>query len=154
MEKLVNVGSTQHYTRHNHERKWVLVDAEGQSLGRLATTVATLLRGKHKPTYTRHDDVGDFVVVINADKVELRGNNKVQKKLYRKHTGWFGHLREFTAAEVLAKKPELVVQKAVYGMIPSGALCNRMMKKLKIYAGPEHPHKAQNPERFDLSKVL
>lgn len=151
MDKLVNVpGPTKHFTRATHERKWLVVDAAGQSVGRLATVVSSLLRGKHKPTYTRHDDAGDFVIVINAAKVEFRGNNKADKKLYRKHTPWFGHLKEVSAARMLERKPEIVIERAVNGMIASGALCNRMMKKLKVYPGAEHPHKAQKPETYAL----
>lgn len=150
MEKLVNVKPTKHFTRHNHERKWLVVDVAGQSVGRAATVIAGLLRGKNKPTFTRHDDAGDFVVVINAAKVEFRGNEKVKKKLYYKHTPWYGHLQERTAEQVLASKPELVITKAVYGMIPHGPLGRRIIKKLKVYAGAEHPHKAQKPETVSL----
>ena len=151
MEKIVNVpGATKHFTRANHERKWLIVDAEGQSVGRLSTVVASLLRGKHKPTFTRHDDVGDFVVIVNADKVEFRGNDKAAKKTYYKHTQWFGHLKERNADVMLERNPELVIKKAVYGMIPHGPLGNRIIKKLKVYAGPDHPHKAQQPEKFEI----
>ena len=147
MASPVNVpGPTKQYTRLNHERKWILIDANGQTVGRLATIISTLLRGKHKPTYTKSDDVGDFVVVINASGLQFRGNEKTEKKIYYKHTPWYGHLKKRTAAEMLADKPEIVLRRAVHGMISAGALCNRMMKKLKIYAGAEHPHKAQNPE--------
>ena len=127
-----------------------MIDAKGQSVGRLATQVATLLRGKHKPTYTRHDDVGDFVVVINAEGLEFRGNEKANKKKYYKHTGYFGHLKERTASEMLNKNPELVLKKAVYGMVPKGPLGYRIMKKLKVYRGAEHPHKAQNPAPYEV----
>ena len=151
-DKVINLpGATKHYTRRTSDRNWLLIDAEGQSVGRLATVISSLLRGKHKPTYTPHDDVGDFVVVVNADKVEFRGNDKAAKKKYYKHTPWFGHLKERTAVEMLERSPELVLQKAVYGMIANGALCNRMMKKLKLYAGPDHPHKAQNPQPFPVN---
>ena len=151
MEKIVNVpGATKHFTRANHERKWLIVDAEGQSVGRLSTVVASLLRGKHKPTFTRHDDVGDFVVIVNADKIEFRGNDKAAKKTYYKHTQWFGHLKERSADVMLERNPELVIKKAVYGMIPHGPLGNRIIKKLKVYAGPDHPHKAQQPEKFEI----
>ncbi len=149
-EPLVNVPATKHYTRDNTEREWLLIDANGQSVGRLATLIATLLKGKHKPTYTRHDDVGDFVVVINASGLQFRGNNKAAKKKYYKHTPWFGHLYERTAAVMLERNPEKVIEKAVYGMLPNGALCNRLMRKLKVYPGPDHPHKAQNPRAYTL----
>lgn len=149
--KPINVpGATRHYTRLDQERKWLLIDAQGQTVGRLATQIANLLRGKHKPTYTKHDDVGDFVVVINAAGLQFVGNDKVNKKMYYKHTGYWGHLKRRTAAELLVMKPELVLEKAVYGMISGGALKYRAMKKLKIYAGAEHPHKAQNPEPFTV----
>ena len=151
MEKIVNIpGATKHFTRANHERNWLIVDAAGQSVGRLSTVVASLLRGKHKPTFTRHDDVGDFVVIINADKIEFRGNDKAAKKTYYHHTRYFGHLKERRADVMLAKNPELVIKKAVYGMIPHGALGNRIIKKLKVYAGPDHPHKAQQPEKYEI----
>ena len=149
-QKLVNVRPTKHFTRHNHERKWLLIDAQGQSVGRLSTLVANLLRGKHKATFTAHDDVGDFVVVINASGLEFRGNEKAKKKVYYKHTGYPGGVKQRTAAEMLARKPEKVIELAVAGMIPAGALGNRMMKKLKVYAGAEHPHKAQKPEPVKL----
>lgn len=151
MPPIVNVpGATKHYTRRTSERKWLLIDAKGQSVGRLATKVADLLRGKHKPTWTKHEDVGDFVVVINAGGLELRGNDKAQKKIYYHHSGHFGHLKRRSGAEMLGRKPEFVLRTAVYNMIPSGALCNRMMRKLKVYPGPDHPHKAQRPEAVAL----
>jgi large subunit ribosomal protein L13 len=143
-------GYTKHYTRKDADRKWILVDAKGQSVGRLATQVAMLLRGKHKPTFTRHDDVGDFVVVINAQDLELRGNEKAKKKIYYRHTNYFGHLRERTGEQMLQRNPTTVITKAVYGMIPHGALGNRIIKKLKVYAGSEHPHRAQNPQPFTI----
>ncbi len=146
LEKLVNARATKFYTRRDHERKWLVVDAEGQRVGRLATRIATILRGKHKPTFTPHDDVGDFVVVVNAEKVVFRGNDKVNKQTYYKHTGYMGHLKSRTAAEMLERAPHKVLELAVKGMLPKGALANSHMKKLKIYKGPEHPHKAQKPE--------
>ncbi len=148
MEPLVNVRPTKHFKREDAERKWLLVDAEGQTVGRLATQIATLLRGKHKPNYTPHTDSGDFVVVVNAEKVVFRGNNKVSKKRYYKHTGYVGHLKERTGVEMLDRAPHKVIELAVKGMIPRGALANQLMKKLKVYAGPEHPHKAQKPEAY------
>lgn len=149
-QKLVNVRPTKHFTPENTERKWLLVDAQGQSVGRISTLIANLLRGKHKPTFTSHADAGDFVVVINAAGVEFRGNDKVNKKVYYKHTGYPGGVKQRTAAEMLARKPEKVIELAVAGMIPAGALGNSMMKKLKVYAGAEHPHKAQKPEPVKL----
>ncbi len=143
---LANFRPTKHFTRHVHERKWLLIDAEGQSVGRLATRIAMILRGKHKPTYTPHDDVGDFVVVINAEKVIFRGNEKTKKKNYYKHTGYKGGLKTRTAEEMLERAPHKVIELAVKGMMPRGPLGRRMRKKLKVYAGAEHPHKAQKPE--------
>lgn len=150
VERLVNVRPTKHFTPKTAERKWLLVDAEGQSVGRLASRIASLLRGKHKPTWTPHDDVGDFVVVVNAEKVVLRGNDKAKKKMYYKHTGWLGHLKQRNAVTMLERSPHKVIELAVKGMIPRGALGNHQLKKLKIYAGPEHPHKAQNPEPLKI----
>jgi large subunit ribosomal protein L13 len=138
-------GPTKHFTRDVSERNWVLVDAKGHTVGRLATQIANILRGKNKPTFTRHEDVGDFVVVINAGELTFRGNDKLNKKMYYKHTGYWGHLKRRTAAEMLDMAPELVLEKAVFGMISKGALKNRLMKKLKVYRGAEHPHAAQNP---------
>ncbi len=150
LPKLVNFRPTQHFRADTVERKWVLVDAQGQSVGRLASMIAAVLRGKNKPTFTPHADVGDFVVVVNADKVVLNGNDKVNKKMYYKHTSFYGHLKSRTAAQLLQLAPEKVIELAVFGMIPRGALGNQMMKKLKVYAGPEHPHKAQRPEPVKL----
>lgn len=152
-ERLVNYpGYTKHFTSKEHERKWLLIDAKGQRVGRLATKVADLLRGKHKPTFTKHDDVGDFVVVINAGELIFQGNDKDVKKEYRRHSGWFGHMRRRTARDMLDKDPELMFWLVVRGMVPGEALKNRIMKKLKIYAGADHPHKAQNPEPVALPK--
>lgn len=144
-------GFTKHYTRRDSERKWILVDAKGQRVGRLATQIADLLRGKHKPTFTRHDDVGDFVVVINAKELVFHGNDKPNKKIFYKHTAFLGHLKARTAKEMLENDPELTLRLAVRGMVPGEALKNRILKKLKIYAGADHPHKAQNPEPFKLA---
>jgi large subunit ribosomal protein L13 len=120
------------------------VDAEGKTLGRLATIVATRLTGKHKPTYTPNMDTGDHVVVVNAGKVVVTGN-KVQAKLYRRHTGFPGGLKETTLAEQIAKHPERVIEDAVWGMLPKGPLGRAMYRKLKVYAGKDHPHAAQKP---------
>ena len=126
-------------------RKWFLVDAQGQVLGRVATRVATILRGKHKVTFAPHLDVGDHVVVINAEKVHLTGR-KMTDKLYRWHTGYIGGVREVTAERMLRTHPERVIEWAVQGMLPKGRLGRAMFKKLKVYRGPEHPHAAQKPE--------
>ena len=127
------------------DRKWFLVDAEDKVLGRLATQVASVLRGKHKPTFATHVDTGDHVVVINAEKVHLTGR-KLTGKTYRWHTGYLGGLREVTAAKMLASHPERVIEWAVQGMLPKGRLGRAMAKKLKVYAGADHPHAAQKPE--------
>lgn len=127
------------------DRKWFLVDAEGKVLGRLATRVAHVLRGKHKPTFAPHLDVGDHVVVINAGKVHLTGR-KLTSKVYRWHSGYIGGLREVTAERMLKSHPERVVEWAVQGMLPKGRLGRAMARKLKVYKGAEHPHAAQKPE--------
>lgn len=147
---LANVKPTKHFSFRDVERKWVLVDAQGKSLGRLASQVAAILRGKHKPTFTQHDDVGDFVVVINAAQVEMRGNDKLNKAMYYKHTGYYGNMKTWRAADIRERFPEKLIELAVAGMIPRGPLGNRVMKKLKIYAGAEHPHAAQKPEPVEL----
>lgn len=147
---LANAKATRHFTFRDVERKWVLVDAQGKSLGRLASQIAAVLRGKNKPTFTPHDDVGDFVVVINAAQVEMRGNDKLFKKMHYKHTGYYGNLKSWRAADIRERFPEKLVELAVAGMIPRGPLGNRVMKKLKIYAGAEHPHAAQKPEPIEL----
>jgi large subunit ribosomal protein L13 len=126
-------------------RKWYLVDAEGKVLGRLATQVATILRGKHKPTFAPHLDVGDHVVVVNAEKVHLTGR-KLTAKTYRWHTGYIGGLREVSAQKMLRTHPERVIEWAVQGMLPKGRLGRAMVRKLKVYRGPEHPHASQQPE--------
>jgi large subunit ribosomal protein L13 len=127
------------------DRKWFLVDAEGRVLGRLATQVATILRGKHKPTFSPHLDVGDHVVVINAEKVQLTGR-KMTEKTYRWHTGYIGGLREVSADKMIRTHPERVIEWAVQGMLPKGRLGRAMSKKLKVYRGADHPHAAQKPE--------
>lgn len=133
----------------NHPRKWWVIDVEGQPLGRVATQIATLLRGKHKPTYTAHVDTGDFVVVVNADKVKLTGN-KLRQKMYYRHTGYPGGLKQARAFEMLEKKPESLVYMAVKRMMPKNALNRKSLHKLKIYADTEHPHSAQKPETFSI----
>lgn len=131
------------------ERKWYIVDAEGKTLGRLATQIATILRGKHKPTYTPHVDTGDFVIVINAEKVNLTGK-KLDQKMYRWHTGYPGGLRERTYREMINNKPERVIMHAVKGMLPKNKLGRKMLTKLKVYRGPEHKNQAQQPEVLDI----
>ena len=131
------------------ERKWVVVDAEGQTLGRLASKVALLLRGKHKPYFTPHLDTGDFVVVVNADKIKVTGK-KMQQKFYSHYTGFPGGLRQVTLDDLLRKYPERVVRNAVWGMLPHNRLGRKLVKKLKVYAGSEHPHAAQMPETVEL----
>lgn len=134
---------------HEVERKWYVVDAAGQTLGRLSTEIASILRGKLKPTYTPHVDTGDYVIVINADQIQLSGNKWQQKKYYR-HSGYPGGLKETTAAELLAKKPEKIIELAVKGMLPKNKLGRAQLKKLKVYAGSEHSHQAQQPEVWQL----
>jgi large subunit ribosomal protein L13 len=131
-------------TPETRNREWVVVDAEGQTLGRLATQIADQLRGKNKPEYTPHIDTGDFVVVINAEKIKVTGN-KMTEKIYYRHTGYPGGLRQRTLEEQLERRPEEVIRKAVKGMIPRTKLGRTQLLKLKVYAGTEHPHQAQNP---------
>jgi large subunit ribosomal protein L13 len=130
---------------HEIERRWYVVDAEGQTLGRLATRIADTLRGKRKPEYTPHIDTGDFVVVVNADKIAVTGK-KLEQKIYYRHSGYPGGLRERTLREELDRRPTEVLRKAVKGMLPRNRLARQQITKLKIYAGPEHPHVAQNPD--------
>ena len=127
------------------QRKWYVVDAEGVVLGRLASQVASILRGKNKPTYTPHVDTGDYVIILNADKVVLTGK-KLDQKIYYKHSGFAGGLKETPYRRLLAEKPEFAVQKAIIGMLPKGPLGRKMAKKMKVYAGSEHEHAAQQPE--------
>ncbi|RUM88934.1 MAG: 50S ribosomal protein L13 [Thermovibrio sp.] len=131
------------------QREWYVVDATGKTLGRLASEIAKILIGKHKPAYTPHVDGGDFVVVINAEKIHATGR-KFDKKVYYWHTGYPGGLKKATLRELLQKKPEEVIRLAVRGMLPKNKLRDRRMKRLKVYAGPEHPHKAQNPKPLEL----
>jgi large subunit ribosomal protein L13 len=133
------------------ERRWYLVDAEGKTLGRLATQIANTLRGKNKPQYTPHVDTGDFVVVVNAEKVVLTGK-KLDDKIYYRHSGYPGGLRERTAREQLQRRPTEVLRMAVKGMLPRNRLARRQITKLKIYAGPEHPHGAQNPQPLNTDE--
>lgn len=127
------------------ERKWYVVDAEGKTLGRLASEIARILRGKNKPIFTPHMDTGDYVIVVNAAKVKVTGK-KLKQKIYYHHSGYVGGMKETTLKEMLAKKPERVMELAVKGMLPKGPLGRQMYKKLFVYAGPEHKHEAQKPE--------
>lgn len=132
------------------ERKWYVIDADGKTLGRLATQIASILRGKHKPIYTPHVDTGDYVIVVNAEKIHLTGK-KLQDKKYYRHSGYPGGLTVRTAAELLSSgRPERVLKLAVWGMLPHNRLGRKMFKKLKVYAGDEHPHSAQKPEKLDI----
>ena len=131
------------------DRKWYVVDAEGQTLGRLATVVAATLRGKNKPTFTPFLDTGDYVIVVNADKITVTGK-KLDQKTYFSHSKYIGGVRETTLREMLAKKPERVIEHAVIGMLPKGPLGRQMAKKLFVYAGPEHKHQAQKPETMTI----
>lgn len=130
------------------ERAWYVVDAEGQTLGRLASSVATILRGKHKPIYSPAVDCGDFVIVLNADKIAVTGRRLEQKKYYR-HSLYIGGLKEISLRDQLQKHPERVIESAVRGMLPKNALGRKMFKKLKVYAGDEHPHAAQQPQPWE-----
>jgi large subunit ribosomal protein L13 len=131
------------------ERKWYVIDAKDQVLGRLAVEIARRLRGKHKPTYTPHIDTGDYIIVVNADKIRLTGN-KLEKKMYYRHTGYPGGLKVISLKKLLQRKPERVLEHAVKGMLPKNRLGRRMYKKMKVYVGPDHPHEAQQPEIITL----
>ncbi len=130
-------------------RAWYLIDAEGQTLGRLATELARRLRGKHKPQYTPHVDTGDYLVVVNAEKVRVTGT-KLKNKMYHRHTGYVGHLRSMSLSEMLQRHPERVIEHAVKGMLPHNPLGRAMFKKLRVYAGAEHRHAAQQPQPLNL----
>ena len=136
-------------TPTDRQRDWLVVDAEGQTLGRLATRIADALRGKRKPAYTPHIDTGDFVVVINAEKIHVTGN-KLEQKRYWRHSGYPGGIKSRTLAEMLDRRPEEVIRKAVKGMLPRNRLARRQLTKLKIYAGPDHPHAAQKPQPMEI----
>ena len=131
------------------KRDWYVVDASGKTLGRLATELANRLRGKHKPEYTPHVDTGDYIVVVNADKVAVTGN-KANDKMYYRHTGYPGGLKEANFATLQAEKPEMIIEKAVKGMLPRNPLGRAMYRKLKVYAGTEHPHTAQQPQQLEI----
>ncbi len=131
------------------QREWLVFDAQGQTLGRLATRVATILRGKHKPIFTPHVDCGDYVIIVNAEKIHVTGQKMTQKKYYR-HSGYPGGLKEISLRDQLQKFPERVIESAVRGMLPKNRLGRRMFKKLKVYPGPNHPHEAQQPKLIEL----
>ena len=131
------------------ERKWFVVDAEGQTLGRFASEVAKILKGKHKPEYTPHVDCGDYVIVLNCGKIKVTGN-KATQKVYRHHTGWVGNLKEISYQEMLQKHPDRIITHAVKGMLPKNSLGRQMIKKLKVYTGSEHSHDAQKPEVLEI----
>jgi large subunit ribosomal protein L13 len=131
------------------ERSWFLVDAEDKVLGRLAAKIAAVLRGKHKPVFTPHVDTGDFVIVINADKIHLTGT-KLDNKIYYRHSGYPGGIKSISAGEMLEKKPESIIQHAVKGMLPKNKLGRQQLKKLKVYTGTEHPHESQMPQELKL----
>ncbi len=144
--------TTEFYTREKSNQGWYVVDAQDQVLGRLATRVASVLRGKHKPMYTPNADIGDFVIVINADKVRLTGKKMTDKSYYR-HSGYIGGLKETTPGKVLASKhPQRVIEWAVRGMLPKSRLGDRLFTKLKVYAGPDHPHQAQQPRPLAVNE--
>ena len=130
-------------------RKWFVVDASGQTLGRLATQIANALRGKRKPTYTPHIDVGDFVIVVNAEQIQVTGNKRQDKRYYR-HSGYPGGLKSRTLQEMLDRRPEEVIRRAVKGMLPRNRLGRKQLTKLKVYAGPDHPHAAQQPKPMEM----
>ncbi len=131
------------------ERKWYVVDAEGKTLGRLASEIANVLRGKNKPIYTPHVDTGDYVIVVNAEKVKVTGK-KLEQKIYYHHSEYVGGMKETTLKDMMKKKPEFVITHAVKGMLPKGPLGRQMLKKLHVYAGPEHKHEAQKPETMNI----
>ena len=133
----------------NIERKWFVVDAEGQTFGRLSSEVASILRGKYKPTFTPHVDTGDYVIIINADKIEFTGK-KATDKVYYTHSGYTGGIKSITAGELREKNPVRLMEKAIQGMLPKNPLGRKQAKKLFVYAGSEHPHAAQNPENYEL----
>jgi len=136
-------------TPTKRERNWLVVDASGKTLGRLATQIADVLRGKNKPEYTPHIDTGDFVVVVNAEKVRVTGN-KAEAKLYHRHSGYPGGLRTRTFSDMLERRPEEIIRLAVKGMLPRNRLARQQLRKLKVYAGPEHPHVAQKPVPLEV----
>jgi large subunit ribosomal protein L13 len=149
--RLVHAMKTYVATPADRERDWLVVDAAGQTLGRLATQIADALRGKRKPTYTPHVDTGDFVIVVNAEKISVTGNKRQNKRYYR-HSGYPGGLRSRSLAEMLDRRPEEVIRLAVKGMLPRNRLARKQLTKLKVYAGPEHPHAAQQPQPMEIAQ--
>ena len=147
---MVNVGlKTFNVKKEEIKRKWFLINAEGKILGRLSTEIAKILRGKNKPIFTPHVDCGDYVIVINVDKIKVTGN-KMDKKKYYRHSGYIGNLKVKNLEEMMKKSPELVLRSSVKGMVPHNILGRKVIKKLKIYAGENHPHGAQNPEKIEI----
>jgi large subunit ribosomal protein L13 len=153
IDKLISFGDKKMKTlwisEEDVERKWHVVDAEGKILGRFASQIAAVLRGKHKPTFNPSVDTGDYVVVVNAEKIRTTGN-RLDEKIYYRHSGYVGGLKERTLREQLERYPERVIIQAVKGMLPKNALGRKMIKKLKVYAGPDHPHEAQQPEPLEI----
>jgi large subunit ribosomal protein L13 len=150
-EFMVTVGTkTFNLKKEEIKRKWYVVDATDKILGRLATEIAVKLRGKDKPTFTPHVDCGDFMIIINAEKIKVKGGNKLEDKKYYRHSGYVGNLKVTSLEKMLEKNPEFVIRNAVRGMIPHNILGRIVLRKLKVYSGPDHPHKAQNPEKIDL----
>ena len=148
---MVTLGTkTFNLKKEEIERKWYVVDATDQILGRFAAEIAKKLRGKDKPSYTPHLDCGDYIVVINAEKIRVKGGNKLEGKKYYRHSGYIGNMKVTNLEKMLEKKPEFVIKNAVRGMIPHNILGRRILRKLKIYKGAEHPHVAQKPEKIDL----
>ena len=131
------------------EKKWYIIDGEGKTVGRLSTTIATILRGKDKPQFTPHADIGDFVIVVNADKVKFTGKKWEQKKYYW-HTGYPGGIKSITADDLMKKKPGEIIRKAVWGMLPKNKMQDKLISRLKVYAGNEHPHVSQQPENLEV----
>jgi large subunit ribosomal protein L13 len=150
--KLVKAVSTYSPKPGEITRNWLVIDANDVVLGRLAVTAATLLRGKHKPTYAPHVDGGDFVVIVNASKIAL-GGSKATDKFYHRHSGRPGSLKSVAAGDMLARDPRQVVELAVWGMLPKNRLSRKLIKKLKVYAGPEHPHTAQQPQAYEITQI-
>jgi large subunit ribosomal protein L13 len=151
LARLVRAMKTYVATPADRERNWLLVDADGQTLGRLATQIADTLRGKRKPTYTPHVDTGDFVIVINAEKIAVTGNKREDKRYYR-HSGYPGGLKSRSLNDMLERRPEEVIRLAVKGMLPRNRLARKQLTKLKVYAGPEHPHAAQQPQPMEIKQ--
>jgi len=145
-----DVTNVKTYFPNESTNDWVVIDATGQTVGRLATQIASVLKGKHKPTYTPNQPGGDFVIVVNAEKVQFSGR-KLDQKVYTRYSGYQGGLKETTAREMLAKHPERVLEHAVWGMLPKTRMGRRLIRRLKVYAGPTHPHEAQQPKKLELT---